>query len=314
MFSRYHSPLIQVRSVHPRREAQESVVKVQAPIFVIGLGRSGSSIFHQMFAEHPALAWLSELCDRFPTRPGVNRALMRLLDLPVLGRGLSRRYEPAECYTFWNHHCMGFRQPCRDLLASDVTELNKRQVPAAMAKLLTGRRRRLLYKITGWPRLGFLLELFPDARFIHVYRDGRAVANSLLAVDFWRGWHGPSQWRWGELPPVLQSEWERHGRSFVALAGIQWKLLMDATAEAAARIPAGQYMEVRYEEFVADPIARFREVVKFCGLEWSSRFEKRIASYRLETANSKWRDDLTEEQQKILQSVLAESLVRYGYS
>ena len=291
-----------------------SRVKIDRPIFVIGVGRSGSTLFHQMFAQHPDLAWLSGLCDRFPNHPGVNRALLRLLDLPLLGDLLRRRYEPGECYIFWNHHCLGFRQPFRDLLASDVTELNRRRIPKVMQPLTAGRRQRLLYKITGWPRIGFLHELFPDARFIHVYRDGRAVANSLLAVDFWRGWHGPAQWRWGVLSPEHQDEWERHGKSFVALAGIQWKLLMDATTEASARIPAEQIMQIRYEDFVTDPVSRFRDVVKFCDLEWSPRFERAIASYTLETANSKWREDLTPAQRAILQAVLAESLLKYGYS
>ena len=289
-------------------------MKVQAPIFVVGVGRSGSSIFHQMFAEHPDLLWLSSLCDRFPFHPGIHRALMRSIDLPLLGSLLKRRFEPEECYVFWNHHCLGFRQPFRDLLASDVSELNRRQVHRIMGSLPVGRRQRLLYKITGWPRIGFLHELFPDARFIHVYRDGRAVANSLLAVDFWQGWHGPPQWRWGELSPSQRAEWERHGKSFVALAGIQWKLLMDATADAASRIPAGQYMGIRYEEFVTDPVGNFRQVVEFCGLDWSPRFERAVASYTLETANGKWREDLTADQQAILQAVLSESLAKYGYS
>ncbi|MBS0433175.1 MAG: sulfotransferase [Proteobacteria bacterium] len=286
---------------------------MKSPIFVIGTGRSGSTLFHQMFAEHPQLAWLSELCDRFPARLGFNRTLMRLLDWPVLGTLSKRRYEPGECYTFWNHHCLGFRQPCRDLLASDLTELNRRRIPPVMDALLTGRRQRLLYKITGWPRIGFLHELFPDARFIHVYRDGRAVANSLLAVDFWRGWHGPAQWRWGELNASDQAEWERHDKSFVALAGIQWRLLMDATADAAARLPSGQFMGIRYEEFVADPVASFMRAVEFCGLDWSPRFERAIRSYTLETANDKWRADLTSRQQSILQAVLAGHLTKYGY-
>jgi hypothetical protein len=183
-----------------------------------------------------------------------------------------------------------------------------------MAELFTPRRRRLLHKITGWPRIGFLRELFPDARFIHICRDGRAVANSLLEVDFWRGWCGPERWRWGELTGSQRAEWERHGRSFIALAGLQWKLLMDATAEAASRIPSGQFMQLRYEDFVSDPVQHFRNVAAFCGLEWLPRFEKAIAAYELRSANDKWRRDLTAEQQAVLQSVLGESLAKYGYA
>src|SRR5690348_3234630 len=258
--------------------------RVDRPIFVAGTGRSGSTIFHRTFSEHPHLAWQSPLCDLFPAKPALNRMLLRACDWPALGTVLKRHLKPGERYKYWEHCSPGFSDPCRDLLRTDVTLSNRRRVPAALGKLATSDRRRLLIKITGWPRIGFLHELFPDAKFIHVYRDGRAVANSLLAVDFWQGWHGPPQWRWGALSPEHQAEWERHGKSFVALAGIQWKLLMDATAEAAARIPPGQFMAIRYEEFVTDPLSNFKQVVEFCGLDWSRKFEKAIASYTLETA------------------------------
>jgi hypothetical protein len=297
-----------------RSGAPARSVKVEKPIFIVGVGRSGSTIFHKMFSEHPQVVWISAICDRYPARPALSRALQRMIDWPVLSRPLKRRYAPGECYRFWNHHCQGFSQPCRDLLASDVTELNRNRIPPAMAELFTPRRHRLLHKITGWPRIGFLRELFPDARFIHICRDGRAVANSLLEVDFWNGWHGPERWRWGELSEAHRAEWERHGKSFVALAGLQWKLLMDATAEAAARIPSAQFMQLRYEDFVSDPIRHFRDVTKFCGLEWSPGFEQALRAYKLRSTNDKWRRDLTSEQQAVLQSVLAETLAKYGYA
>ncbi|HWG67419.1 MAG TPA: sulfotransferase, partial [Rhodanobacteraceae bacterium] len=156
--------------------------------------------------------------------------------------------------------------------------------------------------------------LFPHAKFIHVYRDGRSVASSLLAVSFWRGWEGPPQWGFGELDPLQQVEWEHYGRSFVALAGIQWKLLMLAMDKAAMNVPATNLMHVRYEDFIDEPVATFRNVAEFCELDWSASFETSIRRKRLRTANEKWRDHLTAEQQALLEGVLAESLQRYGYS
>jgi hypothetical protein len=297
-----------------RRGPAPPDARIRRPIFIVGIGRSGSTIFHRMFSDHPNVTLVSGLCDRHPSRPALSRALQRMIDWPVLNLPLKRHYEPGECYKFWDHHCNGFAQPFRDLLASDVTELNKARIPPALAELLTPRRQRLLFKITGWPRIGFLHELFPDALFIHIFRDGRAVANSLLEVDFWHGWRGPQGWRWGELDDAQRAEWERHGRSFVALAALQWKLLMDATAQAAARIPSGQFMQLRYEDFVLDPMCHFRDVTQFCGLDWSPRFEKAIGKYKLRSTNDKWRKDLTTDQQAILQSVLGESLATYGYA
>lgn len=284
------------------------------PIFIVGVGRSGSTVFHRMFCEHPDVAWQSPLCDLFPAHPGLNRALLRIAPWPLLGDFLTHRLRPGERYKYWEHLCHGFAQPCRDLLASDVAPAHLHRIPPALAQLATSQRQRVLIKITGWPRVGFLHEIFPHAKFIHVYRDGRAVASSLLAVGFWRGWKGPPQWGFGELDPAQRAEWERHGQSFVALAGIQWKLLMAAMDDATCGLAAENLLQVRYEDFIDDPVASFQQVAAFCDLDWSTYFEQSIRAHPLKTANDKWRENLTAKQQDILEEVLAESLRKYGYS
>ena len=56
---------------------------------------------------------------------------------------------------------------------------------------MTEKRDRLLLKISGWPKIGILFEIFEGAKFVHVARDGRAVVNSPLDTYFWNGWIGP---------------------------------------------------------------------------------------------------------------------------
>ncbi len=159
----------------------------KGPIIIVGAGRTGTTVFHQMLAEHPHLAWLpGRVSSTFPDRLGLSRLVMKGLDFPVVGEILQRKVKPGESYPFWERHCKGFSAPYRDLVAADVTDRTKKHVPRTMAKILTEKRDRLLVKITGWPRIGFLSEVFEDARFIHVMRDGRAVANSMLNVYFGR--------------------------------------------------------------------------------------------------------------------------------
>jgi len=285
---------------------------MEPPLFIISSGRAGSTIFHRILCEHPRVAWITALADRFPSRPAWQQAWMKAVDLPGIGPALARVY-PGECYDFWEHLAPGFRRPCRDLRADDVSERTRRRIRAALAAIPTERRPRLSLKITGWPRLAYLAEVFPEAKFIHVVRDGRAVANSFLAVPWWLGWHGPQNWRWGELPPEHEEEWESHDRSFVALAGIQWKLYLEAYEVAAATVGPDRLHEVRYEDLCARPEETFVAALSFAGLPREARFEAAVKRFPLESADEKWRRDLTDAQRAILEAVLAPALGRWGY-
>ncbi|MHC4474809.1 MAG: sulfotransferase family protein [Planctomycetota bacterium] len=284
------------------------------PIIIIGAGRSGSTIFQTLLAHHPDLAWMSGLCGRFPSKPVLNRFLLRLLEYPGLKGLLRTIIDPSECYPFWEYYCKGFTAPCRDLTTDDVTLRNKRALGDAMARLITKKKHRLLLKITGWPRLGFLNSIFQDAKFIHVLRDGRAVANSLINVGFWKGWMGPENWRWGPLPPEYEREWREADKSFIVLAGIQWKVLMDAVEAAKKCIPAESLLEVKYEDFCTDPIRVLKHVTDFCELDWPYEFEKRLRKYNLSSSNYKWKKQLTQHQQIQLEETVKSHLPRYGYA
>ncbi|MFP4579082.1 MAG: sulfotransferase family protein [Candidatus Sumerlaeia bacterium] len=290
-------------------------MEIEKPIFIIGVGRSGSTIFHRLMSYHPRCAWLStRLGNKFPHRPSINRRMMQFLDYPVVGPFLRGRIDPGECYSFWEHYCTGFSTPCRDLRQDDVTHRNKSRVRKALSQLISPKRPRLLLKITGWPRIGFLREIFPDARFIHIMRDGRAVANSMINIGFWWGWRGPANWRWGELSPEFQAEWEKHERSFLALAAIEWKILMDSFDKAGAGVSEEQLMTVKYEDLCEDALGMTRQVCDFCDLDWDSRLEARIRKSPMRNTNHKWQSELTDSQQAVLNDVLGEYLRRYAYA
>jgi omega-hydroxy-beta-dihydromenaquinone-9 sulfotransferase len=284
------------------------------PIIVIGTGRCGSTVFHRLLSKHPNLAWLpGALCSRFPRKPGLHNLFTSGLDYPVLGKVLEERIKPGECYPFWEHQCKGFSKPYRDLVASDVTRRAKERIRETVSEITTEKRDRLLIKITGWPRIGFLSEIFEDAKFVHVVRDGRAVANSLLDVYFWEGWRGPENWSWGELSPAQRGEWNRYGQSFVVLAAIQWKILMDAMESAKTSLSKDNFLELKYEDLCSDPLDTVRTVTEFCELEWTAEFERQIGKHELKNTNDKFKQHLTARQQRELEEVLGNSLRRYDY-
>ena len=286
---------------------------IPKPIIIVGTGRCGSTVFHRLLAMHPGVMWLSGLCDRFPTRPGWNRLAVTVVHTPGIGRLLRGRIQPGECYRFWDARAYGFSEPCRDLTRADVTVRVRRQVRSAFAGMLTPQRRRLLLKITGWPRLGYLDEIFGDVRFVHIVRDGRAVASSLLHVGFWRGWKGPQGWRAGLLSPEDEAAWKRYDHSFAALAGLEWRIQMRAMEAARQAIDPERFLELKYETLCRDPLGSLRRVLEFTELPGSVDFERRVKETKIRDMSARWRDDLTPAQQKILDDLLHEDLRRYGY-
>lgn len=279
--------------------------RINMPIFVVGTGRSGSTIFFDIFATHPQVAWLSRLSRDRPAQPGLNRLLMRFLDTPVLGALLRRRFNPSEAYPFWDLNCPGFSNPCRDLLADDVTPIAAARTREALEKVITKRRDRFLAKITGWPRVQFLQELFPQALFIEVTRDPCATATSLLEVAFWDGWRGPPNWRRGPLPPDLDAIWEMEGRSFIALAAIEYVIVRRAMARCRTALGAERFYTVSYSDLCSNPVDILRGACEFCQLDWSNQFEKSIRRVRLDNRDAHWRTKLTIAQQAILERTLA---------
>lgn len=290
-------------------------MKVTKPIFIVGTGRCGSTAFHRMLALHPQLMWLSGFAEEFPRRPSWNRWAVTAMGSPVLRRMFGARIKPGENYGFWYTHAYGFAEPGRDLLPGDVTPRVRKQVRAVFEQMLTPKRSRLLVKLTGWSRIGFLNEIFEDAKFIHIVRDGRAVASSLLHINSWqwRGWYGPYSWRYGPLSAGDHAAWEASGRSFVALAGIQWRIHTRAIEAARQAVDPKRFLEVRYEPFCEDPLETCRGVVDFAELEQSAAFERQVRAATIEDRVSRWRADLSPEQQAKLTDLLREDLQRYGY-
>ena len=188
------------------------------------------------------------------------------MDNPLLRRLFGEKVRPGENYRFWDHYAYGFSEPCRDLLRLGRERAGQEADPRRLRADARPKRDRLLIKITGWPRIGYLNEIFEDAKFIHVLRDGRAVASSLLHVGFWRGWYGPQGWRAGLLSPEDQAVWESYDRSFAALAGLEWRIQMRAMDAARAKLDPKQFFEVKYEDFCEQPVEHFRRVLDFVEL------------------------------------------------
>jgi sulfotransferase family protein len=104
--------------------------------------------------------------------------------------------------------------------------------------------------------LRLLERLFPDARFVHLIRDGRDAALSFLA-----------------MPGGIVTETWMHPRTAADFA-CQWRTEVGAARRLGRRV-GGRYLEVRYEDLVADVQAVLRRICGFAGLD----YEPSMADY-----------------------------------
>jgi len=288
-------------------------MKLKKPVFIIGSGRSGSTVFHEILCEHPNFFWLSNLSSVFPEYPILNKMLMMSIDTPIINNVIKNIIKPSESWNFWGCYSKSFIDPIRDIVSSDVTIKEKKQVQAALGGFSTKRRNRFLGKIVGWPRVGFIQEIFNEAKFIHIIRDGRAVVNSIVNVDWWQGWRGHTNWQRPELTANQSEEWEKYNQSFIALAAIEWKILMDAHEKAKENINNKNFLEIKYEDLCTNPVDILKKTTEFCELDWSKKIIKKLKKVRLNSANDKYKNDLTKDQIEILENVLHQYLIKYGY-
>lgn len=283
------------------------------PLFLIGTGRCGSSILAHILSHHPQLSFLTPVASYYPRRLYLNRWMLRCRYLPGGHRVPGAYTQLSEAYNFWEEYAQGFSNPCRDLTAQDVTERKARSLRDAVAETMIPSRPRFFAKLTGWSRIGFLRAVFPGARFVHLVRDGRDVANSMVHVPFWDGWKGPGSWRYGRLSDADRKSWEEHDRSFVLLAGLAWKTLVASVEEARRNDPDAPVHDVRYEDFLADPVSTMEEIASALELPLDEALVDRVREIELRDQRGRHRKDLSADHVETLTEVLREDLARYGY-
>jgi hypothetical protein len=108
-------------------------------------------------------------------------------------------------------------------------------------------------------RIPVIAEVFPDARFINVVRDGRDVCVSHLAAQ--------ATWAksWRRLP----------GRLEVARLARRWKRRIGEGHAGAAAVP-GRVLEVRYEELRREPRDGYRRILDFATIPYDDAMIEHI--------------------------------------
>ena len=283
--------------------------ELNKPIFIVGTGRCGSTILNKMLAEHPDLSFLTTASNVFPSNLSIQRLVLNMWNIPIMGRLLRMRLIAGEGWNFWDQYIPGFSRSYRDFKAEDITKYQKHKLQNELPQLLTKKRIRLLIKFTGWTRIGFIKEVFPDAKIIHITRDPRAVANSMMHVDFWTGRQGPYHLNWGALTQEELEVWNKFDQSFIALAVIEYKRIITAyhkSLEHLSQEEKQDVLELSYSNLCEDHDELMNKVLNFCDLDKHPKFLNMLSSYKLKNQNDKWKSNLTKKQQQELETIIKE--------
>ncbi len=289
-------------------------MEIHNPIFIIGAGRSGTSIFYRMFAMNEELAWFSNYSDRFNNLRFMPY-LHKILDLPFLGRILKKNnmtfkswkfnIEPTEAQRIYHNIC---RFEYKRKLTENDYEEKQTNIFKSIIKwhLKKCHKNRFVSKQTANNQRLFLLnEIFPDAYYIHIIRDGRAVANSLINVNWWDGTY--LWWNGKMVKELVETEDDR-----LTYACYHWKNEIEEVKRFQKIIKKNKIVTIKYEDFVNNPRETIKLVSEFCGLNTSSSYMDIIPT-KLLSQNDKWIMQLSKKQIVLLEKELTQSLNILGY-
>lgn len=154
-------------------------------------------------------------------------------------------------------------------------------------------------------RIPFLKAIFPEARFIYLYRDPRQNISSI--IEGWRSrrfvaYRQVPGWPFQEWSFLLAPGWsELEDYSIAKIATHQWKMANSYIMSDLKKIPVQDWCFVRYSDLVADPKKIVSRISKFAQLEWDEEIEQMVSrslpvSHMSVSAPSpdKWRKNVQE--------------------
>jgi Sulfotransferase family len=208
-----------------------------APFFVVGVGRSGTTLLRMMLTHHPhlALPYESGFLTGYHERaaafgPLDDDANLRRVVEAMLGEPAVRRWDHA----FSVDEVLG---RVRARTVAGVADAIYSDYAAAKGKARWGDKSDYL------DRMHVLHQMFPDAKYVHIIRDGRDVALSVMKLP------------WGPNDVVRAAEW--------------WDTHVWLARRIGAVLGPERYLEVHYERLVAAPADELVRVCEFLGEPFS---------------------------------------------
>ena len=238
------------------------------PLFLIGCGRSGTTIFGECLSKHPSVTYLHERRDIwvqcYPETDVWSRKAESRRGKVVLDKGDARTDASSALRQMFYY------------------QTTKHRRPALVEKL----------PINNF-RTGFLRAVFPESLFVHIIRDGREVARSIekLADDPRAGWYGANDYKWKQIADLaiqkgVTSDPDGLCTNSYERGLLEWRLSVEAFQAFKRELPDSAVFEISYNELLSDPVHTLGQVLEFAHLPQSSEVS-RFAAEKLQRRTSK---------------------------
>ncbi|MGH2724593.1 MAG: sulfotransferase family protein [Actinomycetota bacterium] len=230
------------------------------PVFLVGCGRSGTTALGDVLAAHPSVRYLFEPYHLWAAMDPITDATH------LYTRGYAR------CVLDGSHLVPKARPRFASLFLSDML----------------ARERLLLVEKTpiNAMRIGYLTALVPDARFVHIVRDGAEVARSIerVAASSYRiafrpnynAWWGVNSYKWTALARD-GAETGHHGGELGSLAtdlqrgAYEWLVSLREVDRWRPRL-GPRLAEINYGRLVEDPGKTLLSLCTTLGLQADERW------------------------------------------
>jgi hypothetical protein len=288
--------------------------------FLVGAGRSGTTLLHKLLCLHPQIAYISNYENRFAWFPdglacgAIAQRLDEKLDAWFDKGGNAyfvKRPWLKKLFPTPNEGESVFRAcgmpliPTADYRPDAATtaclrgrfeQIRQRSKAAIFLSKRTANNRRI-------PQLA---EIFPEARYVHLIRDGRDVAQSLSTVEWW----DQHQVWWDGRTPL---EMEHAGEARLAVCARNWVREEQELQTHLAAIAPRRLLVLRFEELLRDPRPLLERVLQFLGVEFTEAYRKAIELLNLQPVRAKWSTEWDADQLGTVLKEVQPLLAKLGY-
>jgi hypothetical protein len=305
--------------------------------FVLGQQKSGTTWLMRILDSHPEILCKGE--GRFFGRDWRQKRLKRL-DAQRPPSSLYNAVLDARYLRFWIERSVWSREDDADEHLGNLTRMTidyfLKSELSKTGKRLVGDKSPLLTPDT----IREVADIYPEARVIHILRDGRDAAVSAVHHSWNFGQKGKNEevtakreaYRRdpGELVEAAESIFA--GRSLARMAA-EWAARVGRTVEEGPVLLGERYAEVRYEDLLERPHEEVRRLLGFLGADASDetvrscveaasferlskgrkRGEEDATSFFRKGVAGDWRSVFTEKDRRVFKQEAGELLVELGY-